>query len=406
MTSAPLSRIYGARLTVLRVALTSAMALMPTPAAYPQAYSVLYSFAGSPDGANPTAALVRDSKGTLYGTTFFGGAGACGCGTVFMLTKTGIEKVLYSFTGGSDGADPYAALIRDASGSLYGTTIQGGHLGCAQPGGCGTVFRVDARGTESVLHAFAAGTDGQFPYAGLLGDAAGNLYGTTVNGGQSSLNFGIVFKIDGTGKETVLHRFAGGQDGAFPFGTLIAQSDGLYGTTSMFGGAGSGTIFRLTATGILTTVNSFAGRTGESPLAGLVGDGAGNFYGTTGLGGASGLGTVFLVDRAGKEKVLHQFRGGSDGAFPYGDLVRDSAGNLYGTTSAGGGSGCGGGGCGTVFKLNKYGKETLLYSFTGGTDGGTPYAGLIRDPAGNLYGTSFIGGATGNGVVFKLSELP
>jgi uncharacterized repeat protein (TIGR03803 family) len=397
---------------VLRVALVLAVAFVPTRVAYPQAYSVLYSFAGSPDGAFPTAALVSDSKGTLYGTTFFGGRGACGCGTVFTLTKTGTEKVLYSFMGGADGADPYAGLIRDASGSLYGTTIQGGDLGCANPGGCGTVFRVDARGTESVLHAFAAGTDGQFPYAGLLGDAAGNFYGTTVNGGHRSSNFGIVFKIDSTGKETVLHRFTGGKDGAFPFGTLMAQSGGrLYGTTSMFGGAGGGTVFGLTATGILTTVNSFAGSTGESPLAGLVGDEAGNFYGTTSAGGGSGCGgsgcgTVFVVDRAGKEKVLHHFRGGSDGAFPYSILIRDLAGNLYGTTWEGGGSGCGGSGCGTVFKLNKYGKETLLYSFTGGTDGGTPYAGLIRDAAGNLYGTASSGGATGNGVVFKLSGLP
>jgi uncharacterized repeat protein (TIGR03803 family) len=117
------------------------------------------------------------------------------------------------------------------------------------------------------------------------------------------------------------------------------------------------------------------------------------------------LGAVFALNRAGKQTVLHDSKGGTDGAFPYGGVVRDSAGNLYGTTSAGGGRGCGGGGCGTVFKLNRRGNETLLYSFTGGTDGGTPYAGLIRDAARNLYGTALVGGATGNGVVFKISEV-
>jgi uncharacterized repeat protein (TIGR03803 family) len=377
------------------------------PSAESQSFSVLYSFANSPDAANPTAILVRDSEGTLYGTTFFGGANACGCGAVFKLAKNGKERLLYSFTGGSDGANPYAGLIRDGSGNLYGTTIQGGDLRCARPGGCGTVFKINTTGTESVLHAFTNGTDGEFPYAGLLSDVAGNLYGTTVNGGHRSASFGTVFKLDSLGNESILHRFTGGKDGAFPIGTLIMVSRGdLYSTTSMFGGGGSGTAFRLTASGKLTTLSSFGGSTGESPLAGLAGDGIGNFYGTTGFGGTLGLGTVFVVNRAGKETVMYDFKGGADGAFPYGGVVRDSAGNLYGTTLAGGGSGCGGSGCGTVFKLNKHGKETLLYSFTGGTDGGTPYAGLIRDGTGNLYGTAFIGGATGNGVVFKIGNVP
>jgi uncharacterized repeat protein (TIGR03803 family) len=217
----------------------------------------------------------------------------------------------------------------------------------------------------------------------------------------------LIFKVDSSGKESVLHRFAGGKDGAFPFGTLIANSAGdFFGTTSMFGKAGSGTVFLITSEGALTSLKGFAGTTGESPLAGVVGDGVGNLYGTTAFGGASALGTVFELNRSGKETVLHNFKGGTDGAFPYSGVVRDSAGNLYGTTSAGGGSGCGGSGCGTVFKLDRRGNETLLYSFTGGTDGGTPYAGLIRDGAGSLYGTAFIGGATGNGVVFRIGEVP
>jgi uncharacterized repeat protein (TIGR03803 family) len=118
------------------------------------------------------------------------------------------------------------------------------------------------------------------------------------------------------------------------------------------------------------------------------------------------MGIVFVVNRAGKKTVLHSFTGGTDGAFPYGGVLRDAAGNLYGTTSAGGNTACGGAGCGTVFKLDQQGNETLLYTFTGGTDGGTPYGGLIRDRAGNLYGTAFIGGATGNGVVYRISKVP
>jgi uncharacterized repeat protein (TIGR03803 family) len=391
----------------MKLAILSFMVLLLVAPAHAQSYAVLYSFAGPPDGNSPTAALVRDSEGTLYGTTFFGGQSGCGCGAIFKLMKNGREMVLYSFSGGTDGGNPYAALIQDRSGNLYGTTTQGGDLRCANPGGCGTVFKIDASGAETVLHAFSPGSDGEFPYGGLLSDTAGNLYGTTVNGGQASLNYGTVFKIDSRGNETILHRFTGGKDGAFPFGTLNGRSPNLFfGTTSMAGAAGSGTTFRMTGTGSLTVINSFSGSTGESPLSGLIQDAAGNIYGTTAFGGAFGMGSVFVTDRFGNETLLHNFTGGTDGAFPYGDLVRDSAGNVYGTTSAGGGDNCGGAGCGTVFKLNKQGIETILYSFTGGTDGGTPYAGLIRDSAGNLYGTAFVGGATGNGVVFEISNLP
>ena len=384
---------------VLRLALT--------PQAHSQSFSVLYSFANSPDGANPTSILVSDANGILYGTTFFGGANACGCGAVFKLTAGDREEVLYSFTGGSDGANPFAGLIRDAAGNLYGATTFGGDLSCGPPAGCGTVFKMDTTGTYSVLHGFTTGADGEFPYAGLLLDSAGNLYGTTVNGGYHSSNFGTVFKLDSNGNESILHRFKGGRDGAFPFGTLVADSAGdLYGTTSMYGQAGGGTVFRLKADGSIANLTSFANVDGRSPLAGVVRDDAGNFYGTTGFGGAAGMGIVFVVNRAGKKTVLHSFTGGTDGAFPYGGVLRDAAGNLYGTTSAGGNTACGGAGCGTVFKLDKQGNETLLYTFTGGTDGGTPYGGLIRDRAGNLYGTAFIGGATGNGVVYRISKVP
>jgi uncharacterized repeat protein (TIGR03803 family) len=391
-------------LTVLWIVIVLGLAL--TPSAQTQTFSVLYNFANSPDASAPTSSLVQDSNGTLYGTTFFGGTNACGCGAVFSLSDDDKEEILYSFGGGSDGANPYAGLIRDNVGNLYGTTTSGGDLSCAQPGGCGTVFKIDTTGAYRVLHAFTTGSDGEFPYGGLLLDSAGNLFGSTVNGGYNSSNFGTLFKLDRNGDESILHRFTGGKDGAFPFGTLVADSVGnLFGTTSMFGEAGGGTVFRLKTDGRMATLTNFAETAGRSPLAGVVQDGAGNLYGTTGFGGIAGLGTVFMVNREGKEIVLHTFTGGTDGAFPYGGVVLDASGAVYGTTSAGGNNGCGGPGCGTVFKLNKTGEEIILHIFTGGIDGGTPYGGLIRDREGNLYGTAFAGGVTGNGVVYRIGRV-
>lgn len=394
------------------IALAWGTVLLPgvatTPVAQAQTLTVLHSFEGSPDGANPTAGLVMDPNGNLYGTTFFGGEGVCifgfgGCGTVFMLDANSNESVLYSFTGGRDGASPYASLILDAAGSLYGTATQGGNLKCSRPIGCGTVFKLDATGTGTVLHAFKVGADGESPWGGLLADGAGNFYGTTVNGGGASSNYGTVFKVDAAGKETVLHRFKGKDDGALPFGSLITDSAGtLYGTTSIFGQASSGTVFQLTRSGELTSLHSFTGAQGESPLAGVIRDSTGNLIGTTTYGGASSFGTVFKLDAAGNEIVLHTFTGGSDGAYPYPGVIEDAAGNLYGTTFVGGGTGCGGSGCGTVFMLDKKGNETILHSFTGKNDGGTPYAGVILDAAGNLYGTTFAGGSFGKGLVFRL----
>jgi uncharacterized repeat protein (TIGR03803 family) len=306
--------------------------------------TVLHSFTGSTDGKWPKTGLVRDTAGNLYGTT--GGGGTSGNGSVFKLDTTGKETVLYSFTGSPDGSSP-GNLIRDANGNLYGTTVLGG-ASC----NCGTVFKVDATGKETVLYVFTSGngnTDGRNPGAGLVRDGAGNLYGTTVNGGRSGK--GTVFKVDTTGKETVLHSFAG------------------------------------------------TGGDGANPYASLVRDAAGNLYGTTFLGGTScNCGTIFKVDATGKETVVHSFTG-LDGEYPLAGLVRDSAGNLYGTTTGGGTSGYG-----VVFKLNETGTETVLHSFTGGTtDGNSPYAGLVRDAAGNLYGTTHSGGASNYGTVFKLT---
>jgi uncharacterized repeat protein (TIGR03803 family) len=366
-------------------------------------YSVVYSFAGAPnDGSDPTAGLVLDGQGNLYGTTYAGGS--AGYGTVFKLDPTGKESVLHSFAGlgGGDGANPYAGLALDAQGDLYGTTANGGDAACRK-GGCGTVFKVDASGNETVLYSFRlAGKDGAFPRADLLLDAQGNLYGTTFRGGAHGT--GTVFTVDTTGNEAALfsfNEFSGVGDS--PHAGLIWGAQGsLYGTTELGGcrcPSGFGTIFTVDTFGNETVLYRFGGSPdGANPLARLVLDAQGNLYGTTWRGGTSGDGTVFRLDASGKETVLYSFTGKS-GLAPYGDLVLDSAGNLYGTTTRGGAHSLG-----TVFKVDAVGNETVLHSFTGKNgDGAVPYAGLAMDSQGNLYGTTSRGGARGFGTVFKLT---
>ncbi len=349
------------------------LVLATAAATQAQTLTVLHSFRNSPDGAFPFAGLLRDAAGNLYGSTNAGGAsGNCsgGCGTVFKLDTSGNETVLYSFKGGNDGATPgFGSLIRDEAGNLYGTTADGGSGGgCSFSFGCGTVFKLDPAGNETVLYSFKGGSDGESPVAGLIMDVAGNLYGTTQDGGSGSgcsFGCGTVFKLDPAGNFTVLHSFTGGSDGTQPLAALIFdQAGNLYGTTEE-GGSGTCTV----------------------------------------INGVSGCGTVFKLDPSGNETVLHTFTGGNDGAAPlFVGLIMDIAGNLYGTTQIGGGSSSCSVGCGTVFKLDTSGNETVLHSFTGSPgDGAIPRASLIMDKAGNLYGTTSNGGASGFGTVFKLT---
>ena len=379
--------------------------------AHAQSFRPLYTFTGGVDGGQPIGGLIRDAEGNLYGTTCCGGA--YGAGTVFMLDKSGSEKVLYSFTGGADGDQPYASLIRDAKGNFYGTTYWGGvSTECNGEVRCGVVFKLDTSGNETVLHAFT-GTDGDGanPYDGLVRDGKGNLYGTTEFGGGSSAcsgGCGVVFGVNTAGKEAVLHRFSGGTDGAGPLEGLVRDGAGnLYGTTQWGGNLGPGTVFKLDKTGKETVLYSFTGGTdGGQPLLGyLVRDAKGNLYGTTTFGGTYGQGTVFKVDSAHSETVIHSFSGGADGSYPYAGLVLDEEGNLYGTTNQGGASGYG-----TVFQVDKAGKETVLHTFTGtGGDGASPYDDLLLDAKGNLYGTAADGGNSGCynnlgcGIVFRLT---
>ncbi|MGA9043207.1 MAG: choice-of-anchor tandem repeat GloVer-containing protein [Terriglobales bacterium] len=276
--------------------------------------------------------------------------------------------------------------------------------------------------TESVLYKFT-GTDGNNPIAGLAMDGQGNLYGTTFGGGSS--NNGAVFKVDATGKETVLYSFTGGADGGTPWGSLVLDAQGnLYGTAEEGGAAGHGVVFKLDPAGTETVLYSFAGGVdGSAPLGGLLLDAQGNLYGTTnyagdaacvGFGGDSNnCGTVFKLSANGNETVLHAFTGtGGDGAEPFTEnLVMDGQGNLYGTAEFDGAptsTSCPFG-CGTVFKVDASGNETTLYEFTGegNGDGATPYAGLVLDAQGNLYGTTSQGGPSADlnhGTVFKVDK--
>jgi uncharacterized repeat protein (TIGR03803 family) len=403
----------------------------PRPASAADQEKVLYAFDGGADGISPSGTLVFDAVGNLYGTTVNGGDYRCelymGCGTVFKLQPaeqgTWSKTILHSFEG-QDGAYPSAGLIFDAAGNLYGTTISGGTKGS------GTVFKLAPGGhgewTETVLHDFD-NWDGEAPAASLIFDKSGNLYGTTREGGR--YDSGIVFKLataaNGEWTETVLHTF-NGKDGSDPLGALTFDSAGnLYGTTvgaydTDCSGSACGNVFKLApATDgkwTETVLHSFGGRGGSGPGSALVLDRAGNLYGTTTSGGnlktcsGDGCGTVFqLIPSAnGKwtEKVLHTFNGRTDGSFPYAGLIFDAAGNLYGATWYGG----------VVFELvpDKDGKwtETVLHAFSG-KDGWFPYAGLIFDASGNLYGTTQLGGklkkcdgeyGKGCGVVFEITE--
>jgi uncharacterized repeat protein (TIGR03803 family) len=398
-------KFWAALGTALAV-LAPAVVVAATQAAQAQTYSVLYSFGGkggskreSKHGANPGAGLIEDKNGNFYGTTYDGGAYSSG--TVFRLDTTGAETVLYSFTRGADGGYPQASLVRDSAGNLYGTTLYGG----AYNGG--VVFKLDTTGAETVLYSFTGGADGGNPQASLVRDAAGNLYGTTVSGGGPGCfpedGCGTVFRLESSGNETVLHSFTGGADGGNPYAALVRDSAGnLYGTTGNGGAYGWGVVFELKANGREKVLYSFTGGAdGGSPTASLVRDSVGTLYGTTYVGGRPGCGsefgcgTVFKVESSGNEAVLYSFTGGADGGNPFAGLVRDSDGNLYGTTFGGGYD------SGVVFKLKANGKEKVLHRFAGVR--GKPYGGLVRDSAGNLYGTTYLGGAYNEGAVFKIT---
>lgn len=384
--------------TALRLVLVVAFTVVEASVAVARAasFQVLYNFGGvNTDGDHPETGLLKDKAGNLYGTTSFGGPG--GAGTVFRLTPTGTETTLLSFTNKSDGGYPFAALIQDKAGNLYGTTYEGG------VSNDGVVFKLAPDGTETILHAFN-GQDGQYLYGGVTIDGKGNLFGTTFQGGTGGK--GVVFKIAPDKTFTVLHNFSG-TDGAGSKAGLVKDAAGnLYGTTQQGGGSGAGTVFKLAPDRTLTMLHSFTQQSdGGFPTAAPILDVAGNLYGTTSAGGAgTNAGVVYKVTPTGTLTVLHTFLGDPvDGGVPVAGLIADGQGNLYGTTSAGSkGSSVR---AGTVFKLAPDGTETILHSFNGGKGGSYPAGSLITDPAdqtGYFYSTTVGGGTYKLGVIFKI----
>jgi len=391
--------------------------------------TTLYRFTGGSDGSLPNANLVFDGAGNLYGSTREGGdvGEGLGNGVLFEVSPNAsswTERVLYAFTGGTDGGEP-DNIISDSAGNLYGATAVGGSSTACRGYSCGAVFELSSSGgewTENVLYSFQE-SDGQDPIGALTFGSGGKLLGTTRFGGTS--NLGTVFQLtpsNGQWSESVLWDFTGGNDGWEPLFGVTLGSAGQVFSTAIYGGGntGNGSVIELTATqsGLWkeTTLDAFVDGSGDGPLVNVIFDSAGNLYGTNSRGGKYGFGSVYELTPSGngawKEQVIYNFPTGSvyngeaEGAGPS-NLIFDSAGNLYGETSTGGSAGFG-----SVFELSPVGSSWVgktLYSFAGGKDGASPQGGLVLDAEGNLYGTTQTGG-TGTGchkaacgTVFELS---
>jgi uncharacterized repeat protein (TIGR03803 family) len=418
-----------AKLRVSALALMLAVFLYAPLSAQAQStstFTVLYAFTGNNDGANPsTVTMVRDAQGNLYGTTHLGGDLTCnvslhpGCGTVFKLDPAGILTPLHIFGGGAQGLGP-SGVVRDAAGNIYGTAGGGIQYGL--------VFKVDNGGTYTELYNFTGGPDGNLPTGSLIldtSDASGNLYGTTLLGGGSSdpkcpngEGCGTIFELENTRTHKVLYSFLNNADGAEPQSVVRDSTGNFFGATYQGGQGcllGCGTIFKLDATGNKTVLHTFTGgKDGANPSGNLVQDSAGNLYGVTTAGGdlacpwdgGAGCGVVFKVDTKGVLTVLHAFHGGSDGNVPV-SVILDAAGNLYGTTQSGPNANT----CGIVFKLDIKSNLTNLHSLAGGSEGCQPAGALVRDAAGNLYGATVFAGYSGNpyvcpngcGTIFKVT---
>jgi uncharacterized repeat protein (TIGR03803 family) len=384
-------------------------------AAQASSFKVLHSFTGGTDGCSPVGGLILDGAGNLYGTT---SGGACGtCGTVFKMAPNGTETLLHDFTCGDNGEGPGASLVFDKKENLYGTTVEGGSIGC------GVIFTVTPTGGEKTVHNFTGPPDDGCGAEGtLIIDAKGNLYGTTNGGGKGRA--GTVFELASDGVEIVLYSFCPKEPphcdrGESPDAGAIEDAGGdLYGTTGSGGSqncsSGCGIVFQLAPNGSEIVLYKFKGspNDGSLPEGTLLLDQFGNFDGNLRRGGRTGCdadlgcGAVFKLAPDGTETVSHFFNGkGGDGGNPSGALIADGAGNLFGTTEFGGGNGCiiNPLGCGTVFELTPNGTETVLHSFGKGNNGANPVAGLVVDSAGNFYGTASEGGADGFGTVFEIS---
>jgi len=418
---------FACLLTVLTIVAT----------AHAQTFTVLHNFTGGPDGSNPLSNLVLDRSGNLSGVAPFGGSQQCqtqngiGCGTAFKLTHRGsgwVFSTLYEFAGHGDGANPVGSLTIAPDGTIYGTSDAGGILTCRDTygDGCGTVFHLQPRPTfcasiscpwhETILYQFLGTFDGNDPLAGVTLDAAGNIYGTTYQGGDGSA--GGVYQLARSGSGWTLnaiHSFAGQSDGAFPASGVIFDASGnLYGTTQYGGTGGScmdggcGTVYELTSMSWNQNILHNFAPTEDEPLGGLIFDPAGNLYGSF----SNQVNGVFELSPAmgGNWTYTSLYAQDYGRASFQSTLARDSAGNLYGTSEFGGNSNCIGG-CGIVYMLSPSASGwaySQLYTFTGAADGAYPVGGVVRDSNGNLYGTTYSGGtnrcgAQGCGVVWQIT---
>ncbi len=411
------------RLLALAAALAGVLALLAfmMESAQAQTYSVIYNFTGGANGALPMAGLTSDGADSFYGTTNFGGViggpcGSNGCGLVYRLNNNGSGwtlTLLYTFLGGADGQNPETAgVVFGPDGGLYSSTFLGGG-GCTGPG-CGTVFKLwpprgigpSTQWVETILHRFN-GTDGSGPVGAVIFDHFGNIDGATNAGGFN--NGGVIYQLSessGWEEEVLFHPY--GYPGS---GLTMDHAGDLYGTTFDGGTHLYGSVFKLTPSGsgfTSTDLYDFTnGNDGAYPKAGVILDAQGNLYGATSSGGSGKGGTVFKLTSSNGQYIystLYSFPAPSNGRLisgPVGNLVMDSAGNLYGTTFSDGAYGFG-----AVFKLtpsNGSWTYTSLHDFTNGSDGGFPYSSLVFDPQGNLYGTASTGGPYGAGVVFEIT---
>jgi uncharacterized repeat protein (TIGR03803 family) len=374
-----------------------------------QTFSVIHNFTGN-DGGSPYAGPALDRGGNLYGTTYSGGVH--GAGSVYKLSLRGsswLLSPLYSFSGEADGAGPgFGTLAIGSDGTLFGTTEGGGIFGVAynlraRPTVCPSIL---CPWTDNVIHIFGRGTDAAQPLGGMTFDSAGNLYGTTSEGGDSGN--GAVFEMTRSGQswtESVIYSFAGGTDAANPVaGVSIDASGNLYGTSPFGGANGSGAVYKLTHSGSGWTesviYNFQGGNDGQAPTGGVIVDASGNLYGGTFFGGANGGGTVYKLSPSGSGYTLTTLYSFSGGGGPY-NWVTLVNGTLYGITNRDGAFSNG-----SVFKLTQSGSGwtfTDLYDFSGGNDGGVPYGQVAVDASGNVYGTTSLGGSDNQGVVWKVA---
>ena len=400
--------------TISGLALLSMTALCLS-AARAATEEVIYSFAGEEDGEYTDTDVAIDAAGNLYGTSVLGGE--FGGGTVWQLSPVGdgwVHTVLYSFTGGEDGGEPYKGVTLDAAGNLYGTAVTGGSGSCE--GGCGVTYKLTKSGsnwTHSVIHSFSGGDDGSGPGARVAVDNKGNVYGMTPTGGANGL--GVIYALrqtaSGDWSLRVIHTFTGGADGSSgSAGKLVIRGGHIYGAATTGGLFSSGTVFQLTPTRSgewrFRTLYSFQGAPdGVFPYGALLFDAVGNIYGTTYYGGTNGLGAVYKLspNTVGEwtETVLYSFKTGKDGNSSISNLVSDAAGALYGTTSEGGL------GSGTIFKLTPGQSgtwaESIAHSFQGSPDGAFPYVGMVGDGAGSFYGATVHGGDDDDGSIYKFT---